>query len=154
MGNKLGNQELEFKTETPKKVESYRLITFSAPELPEEFKHLIIAPFLNSLRYGNDLFKLIDQDAYYDSYKKYIEHLLSRPTATVKLAMLDDDTVLGWSLTQGKIVHYVWVKKESRRLGIGRALLPKDFDTITHITNKGMNIWVNKFPQVRLNPFI
>lgn len=108
---------------------------------------------MNSLRYGNDLFKLMDKDSYYEAYSRYIDSILHKPTSTIRIAALDDETVLGWSLSEDKIVHYVWVKKEVRRQGIARSLLPKEFDTITHITNVGMNIWVNKFPQVRFNPF-
>jgi len=108
---------------------------------------------LNSLRYGNDLFKLIDQDAYYKNYGNYISALLARPEMKVKLAVLNDDTVLGWSLYMNKTVHYVWVKSEVRRQGIGKSLLPNEFDTISHITNKGINIWINKYPKVRFDPF-
>lgn len=123
-------------------------------DLPEEYKNVILAPFLNSLRYGNDMFKLIDKESYYSAYSKYINLLLQKPTTRVNFAQLKDDTVLGWCLYEtSNILHYTWVKKEVRRQGIGRAILPKEFDTITHITNKGLNIWINKFPTVRLNPF-
>lgn len=147
----MGNQILEPSSTSPKEV--YRLITFKGRELPLEFRNLIIAPFLNSLRYGNDLFKLIDKESYYDNYARYIETLLSRNNSHVKLAVLDDETVLGWCLYQDKTVHYIWVKKEVRRQGIGKSLLPKDFTSISHITNKGINIWVNKYPEVSFNPW-
>ena len=52
-----------------------------------------------------------------------------------------------------KTIHYIWVKNEVRRQGIGKALMPKEFDTISHITNKGISIWVNHFPEVKFNPF-
>ena len=133
--------------------ERYRLVAYYGATLPPEFKNLVIAPFLNSLRYGNDLYKLIDKDAYYFSYSKYIESLLQRPHSIVKLAILNDMTVLGWCLMENKVVHYIWIKKEVRRQGIGQALLPKTFDTISHITNKGINIWVNHYPNVKFNPF-
>lgn len=136
------------------KEEKYKIISYPAIELPKELLPLIIAPFLNSLRYGNDLFKLIDQEAYYEAYKRYIDSLLSRTFSVVRLAQLDDDTMLGWSLSENKTVHYVWVKKEARRQGIGKSLLPQDFDTMTHVTRVVLNIWPTKFPQVRLNPFI
>jgi len=132
---------------------SYGIIFYQAQNLPNEFKNLIIAPFLNSLRYGNDLFKLVDKRSYYSNYGQYIELLLKRPDSRVCIAILSDKTVLGWSLVQKNVVHYVWVKKEVRRQGIGRSLLPKEFDTISHITNKGLNIWVNKFPNVRFDPW-
>lgn len=148
----MGDKTLEPETNEPEK-ESYRIIIYPAIKLPEEFRNLIIGPFLNSLRYGNDMFKLIDKESYYNNYGRYVELLLQRPTAMVKLAQLDDETVLGWSLIEDQTLHYVWIKKEVRRQGIAKALMPKEFNTISHITNKGMNIWVNKFPLVRFNPF-
>lgn len=147
----MGSKNLGPKTDEVEN--SYKIVVYKVLDLPQEFHNLIIAPFLNSLRYGNDLFKLIDKEAYYSSYSKYIQLLLQRPNAQVKLAMLSDRTVIGWSMIEGKTVHYVWVKKEIRRQGIGLSLLPKEFDTITHITNKGIGIWVSKFKDVRFNPF-
>ena len=147
----MGHQILD--TQTNESKESYKIRQYPASLLPEEFKNLIIAPFLNSLRYGNDLFKLIDKDIYYFTYGKYVESLLKRPLSIIKMAFLDDNTVLGWSLIESHTVHYVWVKKEVRRQGICNALLPKEFDKISHITNKGINIWVSKYPEVKFDPF-
>jgi hypothetical protein len=154
MASEMGSEELESETEKLEEVESsYRIVYHQGSKLPEEYKNLIIAPFLNSLRYGNDLYKLIDKDAYFLNYSHYIDILLARPMTIVKLAMLKDNTILGWSLVEHKTVHYVWVKKEVRRQGICRALLPKEFTTISHITHKGINIWVKHFPEVGFNPW-
>ena len=148
----MGNKTLDSETDGPK--ENYKVIKYLAPELPQEFRNLVIAPFLNSLRYGNELFKLIDKDVYYHFYELFIERLLTKPMAFVRIAMLDDKTVLGWSLSDQKMLHYVWVKKEVRRQGIGKALLPKEFSEISHITNKGLSIWISKYPSVKFNPFV
>lgn len=150
----MGDKKLEPETEKLEEVESsYRIVYHQGSKLPPDYKNLIVAPFLNSLRYGNDLYKLIDKDAYFLNYAKYIEVLLNRPMAIVKLATLKDETVLGWSLVEHKTVHYIWVKREVRRQGIGRSLLPKEFNTISHITHKGINIWVKHFPDVGFNPW-
>ena len=132
---------------------SYEVIAYKALNIPSGFENVVKAPFLNSLRYGNDLFKLIDQESYYTAYGKYIDSLLKRPKAIVRFAVLDDLTVLGWSLTEVDIVHYVWVKKEVRRQGIAKALVPFEFKFFSHITNKGLSIWNAKCPQARFNPF-
>lgn len=150
----MGDKSLESEANEAREIESsYRLVNYPASELPQDFRPLIIAPFLNSLRYGNDLFKLIDKESYYSNYGRYVEGLLKRPKTIIKLAMLNDDTVLGWSMLEDKMIHYIWVKKEVRRQGIAKSLLPKEFSTITHITNKGLSIWVSKFPDVSFNPF-
>lgn len=154
MADEMGSQELEPTRDESEEVESsYKIIPYAGHSLPFEFRNSIIAPFLNSLRYGNDLYKLIDKDAYFTNYGKYIDIILLRPNMRVKIAMLKDKTVLGWSLVENKTLHYIWVKKEVRRQGIGRSLLPKEFDTISHITNKAIGIWVNHYPEVRFNPF-
>lgn len=147
----MGSEDLESKANEPQ--ENYRIVNHSAVHLPKDFRNLVIAPFLNSLKQTNDFFKLIDRDAYYIAYKKYVENLLNRPNSIVKLAMLSDETVLGWSLIENKTLHYIWVKNEVRRRGIGQSLLPKEFDTISHLTNKGLRLWVTHYPGVKFDPF-
>ncbi len=148
MASDLGIAQMESQANEVAKIKSYK-----ACDLPKDLRNLVIAPFLNSLRYGNDLFRLIDKDAYFYSYGKFVESLLKRPEAIIRLALLNDNTAIGWCLYENKVVHYLWVKQEVRRQGIGRSLLPKEFDTISHITNKGINVWVNKFPSVKFDPF-
>lgn len=153
MANEVGSQNLESKTDESKEIVSYKIKNFKASLLPLSFRNVIIAPFLNSLRYGNDLFKLIDKDIYYSVYGKYVELLMNRPNAQIKIALLEDEIVLGWSLSELKTLHYIWIKKDLRRQGIAKTLLPKEFDTISHITNKGLSIWATKFPEIKFNPF-
>lgn len=154
LGDEVGSEELEPSAAELEEVESsYRVEYFGGPKLSKEYRNVVVAPFLNSLRYGNELFKIIDKEAYYSSYARYIESLLLRPMTIIKMALLKDNTVLGWAMIEYKTLHYVWVKKEVRRQGIGRALLPNDFDTITHVTNVGLNIWVSKYPEKVFNPF-
>lgn len=152
----MGDKELESKPDEPKE-DGYKVITYTNKTFPCDFRNLIIAPFLNSLRYGNDLFKLIDKEGYYLAYGKYIDSLLNKSNIRMTLAILEDGSVLGWCLWEWSeptnIVHYVWVKKEARRNGICKSLLPLEFGVITHITNKGLTLW-NKYPDARLNPFI
>ena len=71
----------------------------------------------------------------------------------IRLAMLDDETILGWSLYEYKTLHYIWVKQEVRRQGIAKALMPKDIEFFSHITNKGLSIWSSKYKELRFNPF-
>jgi hypothetical protein len=151
VADEMGHKDLEPSRTEPE--EKYKLITYSGKNVPFDFINLIQASFKNSLRYGNDLYKLIDRNDYYAAYEKYIALLLQRPAIIVKFAMLEDQTILGWCMIENKTVHYVWVKKEVRRNGICQELLPKDFTTISHITNKGINMWVNHFPHVKFNPF-
>jgi hypothetical protein len=117
---------------------------------------MIYSDFLRTLRFGNDWFKLIDSDAYYGAYHQVIDALLSRPHSCVKLAVLSDepDTCLGWSMSESNMLHFIYVKGDARNKGIGRSILPKEFDTITHLTTIGLSVWNNKFPNAIFNPFL
>lgn len=115
---------------------------------------MIFSKWLRSLRFGNEYFKLIDSDSYYHSYHIYINQLLQRPSVFVHLAVLSDDhdVVLGFSVMELGVLHYVHVHKDQRKQGIGTNLA-KDFHTITHLTHIGVSIWNKKYPKVRFNPF-
>src|SRR5450631_3681195 len=124
----MGNQELESETNEPEK--SYRIVTYYTNKLPPDLLNIIRAPFLNHARTGNDFFKLTDRDAYYKHYGMFVNNLLQRDETQIRFAMLKKDEVLGWCMFHDKVVHFVWVDKQQWRQGIGKSLLPKEFDTI------------------------
>lgn len=137
------------------KTASYVILKFSARELPEAYRNLLFSKFLRNLRFGNDYFRLVDSDAYYKVYNAYFATLLDRRDAFVRLAVLNDDrdVVLGWSLCEPEKLHFIYVSKEQRRQGIGRALLPEKISTFTHITKTGLTLWQKKLPNAIFNPF-
>lgn len=116
---------------------------------------MIFSKWLRSLKYGNDYFKLIHSDVYFEVYQKYIHALLTRPNAVVRIAVLSDDrdVALGWSLIEKGTLHYVHVSREQRNKGIGTSLVPGKISAISHLTKAGMSIWHNKLPQAVFNPF-
>jgi len=122
--------------------------------LLDPYLGLIYASWLRSLRYGNDFFKLTDAKSYYLRYHDYIRGILYNPECTIRLALLadDPDVALGWSVSRGHILDYVYVLPP-RRHGVGRALIPDGIDTFTHITWTGAKIWASKFPDWKFNPF-
>lgn len=132
---------------------SYKIINHPGSQLPSEFTNLILSPFLYSLRDHNDWFKLIEKDTYYDAYKPYVRLLMNRTNSMIRLAILSDKTVLGWCLSELDTLHFIWVKKEVRRQGIGKALLPKNIKKFSHITTFGLSIWP-KLPGVKFDPFV
>lgn len=134
---------------------TYSIIPYLGKNLSEEHRNMVLAKWMRTLRFGNDIFRLIDSTSYFDAYQIYIKALLKRPQCIVRFAMLTDDmdTCLGFSVSETNILHYVWVQKDERRHGIGKSLVPFAFKYITHITRAGMIIWNNKFPDVRFDPF-
>ncbi len=135
---------------------AYSVVRYEAKHTPPGYINMIKSRWLRSLRYGNDYFRLIKPDAFYDAYGRYIAQSLERPEASVRLALLSDahDVVLGFSVARGSVLDYVHVDQHSRRLGIGRSLIPDGIDTITHVTKTGLILWANKKPEWVFNPFI
>lgn len=141
--------------QTNESQDSYQIISSPGPRLPESYRAIIYSRFMRSLRFGNDYFRLIDSDAYYRSYEKYIDVLLSRSGCVIHLAVLTDnhDVVLGWSMFENEKLHYVHVGKDYRKMGIAKELCHSPFTTITHLTKCGASIWNNKIPHVKFIPF-
>ena len=148
------DQALDPQTNEPQS--SYKVIACLGSELKGDAKALVYATFLRTLRFGNEYFKLIDSKAYYPAYHSFIESLLSRPQSIIRMAVLEDspDVILGWSLSELEILHYIFVKKDCRRAGIARSLTPFKIGKISHITHIGATIWNNKLKDVSFNPFI
>ncbi len=123
--------------------------------MPQQYLNMILSKWLRSLRYGNDYYKLIESDAYYDNYNHFIFSLIKCKQSVVRLAVLteDPDVVLGWSLYRGHILDFIHVHKDMRNQGIGTSLMPKEISTITHLTKVGMSIWNSKYPDLKFNPF-
>lgn len=114
----------------------------------------IFATWLRGLRYGNSWFELIESVVYFKVYHDFIESILNRPTTVIKIACLKDDpeVILGYSVYSGTSLHWVFVKKAWRSIGIARSLVPTNTTTVTHMTNVGLSI-LKKHKNVIFNPF-
>lgn len=93
--------------------------------------------WLKGLYYGNDWFRLIDQEKYFDFYRKVIEALIFKSTITVACLVEDQDTILGFSVTRNNVLDWVFVLPAFRKMGIGKSLIPNNIDTVTHLTKVG-----------------
>lgn len=136
-------------------INSCKILTFRG-HCPTQFKAFIYSNWMNSLRFGNDYFKLTQSATFYDAYGKYITDIMHREDARVRVCVLsdDEDTALGFSVDEKDILHYVYVKKECRKMGIANFLVVRGFKTISHITHIGLSIWQEKYPTINLNPFL
>lgn len=135
---------------------TFEVRRFQGPDLRiGPYRNLIFSTFLNTLRYGNPWFERIDCRAYYAAYQRMLEALLSRQDCTVRIAVLSDDpdVAVGWSISRPNVLDYVFVKRDGRRQGIGRALLPPSFAAVTHLTTLGEMLKETHFPDVKFDPF-
>lgn len=138
-----------------KESSSYKVIAFIGPQLPAQFKSMIYAKWLRGLRQGNDYFKLIQSDIYYAVYQKYLDAILNRLSTVIRIAVLTDDidVALGFSVSEGNTLHFVFVHADMRRQGIAKSLTPFDIEIITHITKMSLLLWSAKAPKAIFNPF-
>lgn len=136
-------------------VSTYTIMAYPGHELPQCYTGVLYSKWLRSLRNGNDYYKLCDPAGYYEAYTRHIGHLLSMPHTVVRVAVLTDDkdVVLGFSVSRGHILDYVYVHKDQRRHYIGTNLVPRDIQTITHLTRTGLAIWSSKYGHLKFNPF-
>lgn len=142
-------------------------IAYPGSQLPDRYIGLVFAKWMKSYRHGNDFIKLIDPASYWPIYREHIARLLSKPETVVRLAVLveDPDVVLGFSVCRSTVLDYVWVLRirlrtptgiqstSYRGMGIGKSLVPKEIDTITHLTKSGLTIWGSKYGHFKFNPF-
>lgn len=128
---------------------------YKSAELPEHYLNFVKDFWLKTYRKCNKFMKLVDAASYFNAYPKYIKSILDRPSVTVRLAMLgdDEDVLLGFSVSEGPILHYVNVPFDYRNHGIGRKLVPFVVERFSHITETGMKLWTKKVPQAIFDPF-
>lgn len=95
----------------------------------------------------------INQDDFMKSYHKYLESLLTRNDLFIYVACLhsDPDVILGFSVFQPEVLHWVFVKKDWRRIGLCNDLVPKNIKTVTGFTRVGEVI--RKHKNLTFNPF-
>lgn len=60
---------------------------------------------------------------YWERHHRVVEALLGRAATMVACWSDDPDVIIGWACTEDRTVHYVYVRKEFRRMGIARMLL-------------------------------
>lgn len=134
---------------------TYSVISFKGDELPENYVGLVYSRWLRSFRFGNPRMKKMDSKEYYMKHHKFVEGLLTKPDALIRLAVLSDDhdVVLGFSASREDVLDYVHVQVDHRRTGIAKKLVPKSITTMTHMTQLAHRIWQEKFKELKLNPF-
>lgn len=122
---------------------------------PDDY-NFIIATWLRGLYYGDSWFSLIPKQVFMTRYHHIIEALLGSNKVIVKVACLKEDpeVILGYSVLSVDLtaVHWVFVKKAWRTIGIAKQLTPESVTTATHLTKTGLSILTKK--KTVFNPFL
>ena len=102
----------------------------------------IFATWLQSLYFGSPFFRETEKESYFKNYAKVVETILKLSTTTIAICCLKEqkDVVLGYSVSTGQVLHFVYVKKPWRQLGIAKMLIRPDTHTVTHQTRISRSI--------------
>jgi hypothetical protein len=116
----------------------------------EDFK-FITKTFTSGLYFGNDFFKEVPKEIFFNYFPILVNELLS--VSSVKVACLkeDPDVILGYSLFRGSRLHWIYVKQAWRKNGISKLLVPLEINTCTYLTKVGKSL---KPKEWIFNPFL
>jgi len=122
----------------------------------EEDKSFIFSTWLKGLYYGDSWFSNIPKDVFMQHHHPVIERLLVDPAVIVTVACLKDDpeVILGYAVQtlDGSTVHWCFVKKSWRNIGLAKNLISAKVTAATHLTKAGLSI-LRKHPGIVFNPY-
>jgi GNAT superfamily N-acetyltransferase len=120
----------------------------------DTYRPAIYSKWLRGQRYGSPQFKEMEPNEYFETYKRVIERTLNDERCLVRFAVLTDepDVFLGFSISRGAVLDYVYVHKDARRHGIATSLVPRGIERFTGFTTLGAKI--AKAKGWKWNPFI
>lgn len=101
----------------------------------------LIATWLNNYRRESYFAARICDAVFFSRHHEIVDELLRRSTVSVACDPQDKDCILGYMVWEPDALHWIYVKKSFRKLGIARELfrhskLPEDLDgvQVTHAT--------------------
>lgn len=100
------------------------MIEFSTRDGIESDLNFLLATWLKSHKHSGHGMKRVHPAAYYRHHHPLVEAILSRG-ARVRVATPagDDETILGYAVSEPGVLHYVYVKLPFRRFGIAMRLI-------------------------------
>ena len=120
--------------------------------LEESDLPFIFSTWLKGLYHGNLMFSKINQDLFYSKYHVVLENLLKQSSVMVCCLEDEPDVILGYSVFSSPRLHWVFVKKAWRKMGIAKSLLPQDLTEVSHLTKLGETLM--KKTKWVFNPFL
>jgi ribosomal protein S18 acetylase RimI-like enzyme len=115
--------------------------------------NLIIGTFLNGVKYGSSYFKSIDDDAFFHNYTKFVEYVTFNSDVKICCLEEDEDVIVGYVLSKGEVIHWIYTKPAFRKLGVANSLLAEISPTTTPTYTK-VGYIIAKKKNIKLNPWI
>jgi hypothetical protein len=123
----------------------------------------IFATLLRSYRHASTFARKISNEVFYKYHHMFLDSCLKRPNSKVLVAHPKGESsiILGYLLSETRpdgeeVVHYTYVKKSFRQMGVAHALwatLNKPKYTITHYTVDAD--WImRKYSNLTYNPYL
>jgi len=116
----------------------------------------IYATWLRDLYSSDSWYSHIKKTVFMTHYHRVIELILKNNANFVKIACLKDDpdTILGYGVfnLEETIIHYIFIKKAWRKIGIGKMLITPRLKVTTHLTKTGQ--YFMKKLKIDFNPFL
>jgi len=124
------------------------------PEV-EADRPFIFATWLKGLRHGNDYHGSIESEPYFRHQHSRIEGILNDFDTTVRISCLKEDpsVILGYCVYKDTTLHWVFVKKAWRKIGLAKDMVPKNIKTVSHVTKVGQDL-LRKQSGIKFNPYL
>lgn len=121
-----------------------------------EDENFIYDTWLKGLYFGNEQNKKMKPSVYFDYHRKIIDMILGSVKTMVKIVCLKEDpeVVLGYSVFEDHILHYIFIKHAWRGIGLTKYLLPEKLEHMTHTTPIGESFLRKKFPKISFKSLI
>ncbi len=114
------------------------------PYKASEDQGFLYSTWIQGMYFGNDWKgpSAQSEGTFRRRFSEVIKSIITKPTVTIMVAALkqDPDVILGYSVTEPDILHWVYVKPTWRKFGIAKALVPDDVKIVTHQTNRGRSL--------------
>lgn len=120
-------------------------------KVEQEDLHFIYSTWLKSLYFGNSWFRQIDKVIFFKKYARIIDDLIRCSTVEVACFTDQPDIIVGYIVYFGPTMHWVYVKKSWRMLGVANMLIPQKISTISHLTKLGKVIRKEEW---KFDPFL
>ncbi len=122
------------------------LVTTRAYE-PDD-RNFILSTFLRGLYYGGSVYSEMPKPLFMARYHDVAESVLNSNLLSIKISCLKDDpsVILGYSILSpdATVLHWTFVKKAWRSIGVAKSLVPPTVTTVTHLTKPGLSIMKSK----------
>lgn len=123
--------------------------------LPEDV-NCIYATWLRCYKHSSAFARRIPDRVFYEQHHAVVGRLLARAEVLVVTPRGEPGVILGYSVTEPSVIHFVYVKKPFRRMGIATALLvhlDPNACVFTHWT-EGWDFLHRKWPNAQYNPYM